>query len=318
MKKKTLVKLVCTVSIVASPLVGFAADTSGVEGTAVKTVNPSVNQASNNAAKENKTGQVLSYMASAAEFTIAAANVSPCSDGHAGACAKVALYTIMGIQSMMQGNEHGNKAADAGYTAGLTDAYSTGNYDPTAGTSSSSLSSMGDSYLKKAEAGLSSLKSQGLVNSSATKVTTPDGKSYNISDMTSPAAMEAAGIPKGAVDAAMAAYAQIEKKGLEKIKIGSQTASNGYEEGGGGAGGGSGSESGSGGADGAYAAGGYGSGKSLLNRDPSSLAAGMSKNYNGEPIGVAADSIFLMMNRRYKVKESQDSFFGIGDFNLKK
>jgi hypothetical protein len=48
------------------------------------------------------------------------------------------------------------------------------------------------------------------------------------------------------------------------------------------------------------------------------LAAGMSKNYNGEPIGVAADSIFLMMNRRYKVKESQDSFFGIGDFNLKK
>ena len=35
----------------------------------------------------------------------------------------------------------------------------------------------------------------------------------------------------------------------------------------------------------------------------------MQKNYNGEAIGVAGDSIFGMMTRRYKVKESQRSFY---------
>lgn len=41
-------------------------------------------------------------------------------------------------------------------------------------------------------------------------------------------------------------------------------------------------------------------------RKPSS--EGLAKEFNGELIGVASDDIFLMMNRRYKLKKEQDSF----------
>lgn len=36
--------------------------------------------------------------------------------------------------------------------------------------------------------------------------------------------------------------------------------------------------------------------------------AGLSTNYNGEPIGVASDSIFEMVKRRYEVKDKENSF----------
>ena len=34
----------------------------------------------------------------------------------------------------------------------------------------------------------------------------------------------------------------------------------------------------------------------------------MTKNFNGEPIGVSADSLFDMMNRRYSLKANQETF----------
>jgi len=37
---------------------------------------------------------------------------------------------------------------------------------------------------------------------------------------------------------------------------------------------------------------------------------GLTKNFNGDPIGVSGDSIFGMMSRRYKLKSNQKSFFG--------
>jgi hypothetical protein len=40
-------------------------------------------------------------------------------------------------------------------------------------------------------------------------------------------------------------------------------------------------------------------------------AEGLSKDFNGELIGVSGDDIFKMMNRRYRLKDSQDSFLGI-------
>jgi len=231
------------------------------------------------------------------------------------ACATAALFTVMALQSLQQGKEHGKVAGASGYTADLTNAYDTGNYDSV----DKQNAAVGNEYLKKAQTSLRTMQGNGYINSTGTKVTSPDGKSYNVSDLTSPAAMQAAGFPKAAIDAAMETYAKIEKKALEKVKIGAQTAANGFEEGGGGSGGLGSGGAGDGEGDGSHVAGAQGLGKgSLTTRDPSSLAAGMSKNYNGEPIGVAADSIFLMMTRRYKVKESQDSFFGANDLLLKK
>jgi len=52
---------------------------------------------------------------------------------------------------------------------------------------------------------------------------------------------------------------------------------------------------------------GDGSGDGTAERSLAS-AEGLSKDFNGELIGVAGDDIFKMMNRRYKLKEDQDSF----------
>ncbi|WP_413559077.1 hypothetical protein [Bdellovibrio sp. HCB209] len=319
---KSLTSAVCSASIAFTPMVGFAAGVDG--GTSSISSTPAINSSANTNAKKNKQAEAFNYVASATEFAVAATNWPPCYEGSAGSCATAALFTIMAIKSMQQAKENGVKAGQSYNTANLTDAYGTGNYDSSTGGLSSdpeyvSASSVGSNYMKKAEAGLSELQAKGLVNSSATKVTTPDGKTYDVDSMNSTAAMASAGIPQGAIDAAMEASKKIEKKALEKVKIGAVTAVNGIDEGGGGMGGGSGRSPS---ADASYSGyPGYGAGGksgSLLDKDPSRLAAGMSKNYNGEPIGVAADSIFLMMSRRYKVKESQDSFFGVSDVDLKK
>ncbi|MFN3454760.1 MAG: hypothetical protein ACK41T_07340 [Pseudobdellovibrio sp.] len=49
-----------------------------------------------------------------------------------------------------------------------------------------------------------------------------------------------------------------------------------------------------------------GEAKKEIERAPSSQ--GLSKEFNGELIGVPGDDIFLMINRRYKLKSEQDSF----------
>jgi hypothetical protein len=42
-------------------------------------------------------------------------------------------------------------------------------------------------------------------------------------------------------------------------------------------------------------------------RKPSS--AGLIKDFHGDMIGAAGDDIFTMMNRRYQLKNEQDTFF---------
>ncbi|MGE5086544.1 MAG: hypothetical protein ACM3MG_09610 [Bacillota bacterium] len=313
-KTKMISKIICSVTLTISPL-GALASSTGVESNSTTSSQPSVNQSASNSSSSNKTGQALSYIASATEFGVAAINWSACGPHNPTPCATAALFTVMALQSLQQGNEHGNVAGASGYTADLTNAYDTGNYDS---ANAARTAAVGNQYLQKAQSSLRTMQGNGYINSTGTKVTSPDGKTYNVSDMTSPAAMQAAGIPKAAIDAAMETYAKIEKKAMEKLKIGAQTAANGFEEGSSGSGGIGSGDSGEGGMPVAgVGTRGLGTGN-LTTRDPSSLAAGMSKNYNGEPIGVAADSIFLMMTRRYKVKESQDSFFGANDLLPKK
>ncbi len=45
-----------------------------------------------------------------------------------------------------------------------------------------------------------------------------------------------------------------------------------------------------------------------FDQDRAPSSEGLAKEFNGELIGVAGDDIFLMMNRRYKLKNEQDSF----------
>jgi hypothetical protein len=68
----------------------------------------------------------------------------------------------------------------------------------------------------------------------------------------------------------------------------------------------------------ALAEGGYGMGEDVVGAGASSTnrirkpaqVKGLTKNFNGDPIGVSGDDIFGMMKRRYILKSNQKTFFG--------
>jgi len=149
-------------------------------------------------------------------------------------------------------------------------------------------------------------------------ITTKDGKTYKASDFADEKSMIAAGIPASEAKALASqlnapgsplAEAGIDAKGelknLPKTDFGAFTAISSD--------GGSGSGSGSENAASKSALGSKdlnGSGGGAKNRKPSAVGEGLVRNFNGDTIGIANDDIFKMMNKRYKLKTSQDSFIG--------
>lgn len=310
--KKILMALIYAGSLLYVPGV-FAAD-STVTGVADTSGGPSVKDASGQASSSNSRGQVMSLLTGGMLATQSYQYFSACyacSPACTSKCVMGAITAGMAVMSMMQAKEHGSVASSSGLTSGLTDGsknpYDTGSYDPT-------LSDSKNPDIQAANAAFNKLKGVNGFNSSKGTITTPDGKEYKVSDFASEKSMKAAGIPSGAIKGAMANIEKLSAKAAEKAeKIVAKAGSS--EDSFGGGGGGSTTivavDDEAGGA-------GAGRGQGLgLKRDPAQLA-GMQKNYNGEPIGVAADSIFLMMNRRYQVKQSQDSFFGDMDLRLQK
>lgn len=324
---KTIIKIMVALSFTMSSCFSFAADkaASGVEATANKkngAPGASVKDGADKSKSANKGAQATQFLTGAMMFAMAASQKPPCSSGNGGSCALMAAFTMMGVLSMMQGKEHGSAAGSAGLTSGLTNGLGDNPFDYSDVDLTNPNNPLSkDPSVKALGNNIKSLESAGY-NAKKGTITTPDGKTYKAKDFSSTAAMAAAGLPPGAAMGIAAAYEEASKKAagkVEKVKLGSMTATAGFEEGGGGGGmDRPASEEGDGSAD--YAATGgenSGAGQINLERDPSSLA-GMQKDYNGEPIGVAADSIFLMMTRRYKVKESQESFYSDAELALQK
>jgi len=310
---KILIKLFCSLllalpSAYADEVVG----TDGLEGTGSKEptgtyTTPAVQDSADNAKGQNSGAQTMSYLMGGMFIATGTPMVSGCPSP---SCPVGIMLIGMGIMSFMQGDSNGDSAGQAAGTSGLTNSY--GTHSTGGGTKPPS------STVKAVEAQVKALEKAGILDSKTGTIKVPNSdKKYKVTDFADAAAMAAAGFPPGAISGAMNAAARAEKSAREKaIKLGAMTAANGYAEGGGGAGGGSGGLA----AAGDYNAGlgaGAGGGAGKLNRDPAQVA-GMQKNFNGEPIGVAADSIFLMMKRRYKVKEGQDSFFTDMDLRIQK
>lgn len=325
--KKVLIGMTCALSVGFSSSVALAADTKtkGVE-TTVNT-QPSVKDGADKTQSQNQTGQIMSYLTGgmyiSTGYTDISAGYASCPYCNYGLIAKGVFEVGLGIMSMQQGNAHGSAANSAGFTGmqtnGLGDPYGTGGVDPLDPRNPNS-PLLKDPAVASAYGNLAKLEKQGILDLKNGTIKAGD-KTYKLSDFSSTGAMAAAGVPKGAIDGLMSWAGGVEKRAaekMEKMKLGSMTAVNGFDEGGGGGqiGGTAPEDSSSMSAGGGVASGAGGLGASGLNRDPSSFS-GMQKNYNGEPIGVAADSIFLMMTRRYKVKESQESFFTDADLALK-
>lgn len=148
------------------------------------------------------------------------------------------------------------------------------------------------------------------IDPKTSSVTTPDGTTITPSDASNPSTLDSKlGLSPGTSARGMQAVQDIAKK---------------YQADHGGLGGGSGDGSLAGAGSGAD---GYGAGDKegpggkynpnksgakpgdVAGRLPASaLVAGLTSKYNGENIGVAADNIFTMVQRRYQLKNEQDSF----------
>lgn len=319
--KRNLIILACSFSVALSPTLAFSQ--TGVETKRIPTpTTPSVNQGASAAAGENSNGKVMSYLAGGISITQGGLNIQKGMSSTpvgTGLIALGSLQVAMGIMSMAQGNAHGATQNQASFTGSLTDGTGTdngpGNLDPMDPRNPNS-PLLKDPTMRAAMNHIKDLEKKGLLNQKKGTIKV-NGKDMKIKDFASADSMAAAGLPAGAIAGAGDYAKEVAKKAaekMEKLKLGAMTASTGYEEGSGG-----GSSSVSSGDDGSMslaATAGPANGLGAA-RDPSSLA-GMQKNYNGEPIGVAADSIFHMMNRRYKVKESQESFFSDAELALQK
>lgn len=327
--KKRFIICAYSFSVALAPTVIFAQ--TGVETRKVEVPTiPSVNQGAGATVGSNSNGKTMSYLAGGISITQGGMNIKAgyaSTPTNGGLIAMGSLQVAMGIMSMKQGNAHGATARMAGYTGALTDGTGTGfsvddspgDLDPMDPRNPNS-PLLKDPTMKAAMNYLKTLEKQGLLNSKKGTIKV-NGKDMKVEDFATPESMAAAGIPAGAVAGAAEFAKEVAAKAaekMEKLKLGAMTASSGYEDGGGA--GASALSLGDAGSMSLAATAGSGSGVVAglgLGRDPSSLA-GMQKNYNGEPIGVAADSIFHMMNRRYKVKESQESFFTDAELALKK
>lgn len=311
MKNVTL-KILIAASIAIQPTVLYA--TQGVE-TTPSSNNASVKDGADKAQSSNSAAKAQQLLSAGLMFAMAAQKYGECSTINKMACVMAGIFAGMGALSLAQSKEHGNVAAGAGLTGNQSDGLGRDPYGYTKPDINDPTNPVATDPNVRA-LGKNMAKIKGMFDPKTGSIRTPDGKSYKASDFASKSAMAAAGIPNGAALGAIAAYGEIQKKAaakVEKLKIGAATEATGFDEGGG-SGSGSVASSGDEGAGMGVAA---ATPRYGLDRDPSSLA-GMQKNYNGEPIGVAADSIFLMMNRRYKVKESQESFYNDAELALQK
>lgn len=266
-------------------------------------------------------GQLINTAVGGANLYAAKQCFSTCGAGGGGCCSMAPVFLLMGIQSLAQAKEQGKTAGEAGGSFSLTDASGMGGgYDPEAvkKLENDPQLKQGMDFVSTAAA-LDAQKDGFSYDPKTGTVTMADGKKLKPSDVSSTGSMQSAGLSQGIIDSASSMEKRIIEGAMKKIdKLGlkAMLASSGEESSGGGGGSGS-SSSSNGNADYAgYGAAQTGSGLGV-DRDPAQVA-GMQKNYNGEPIGVSADSIFKMMNRRYKVKESQSSFLDEAELPFQK
>lgn len=273
-----------------------ATQTTTVGGDTIQT-------AADKSSKNNNSGKLLGMAAMGVTAIGVATNCFPanpsCKWFAAGLAASTAVTVLMGKA------KNGSDATVAAVSTGpVVDSASDSSYG------GSGISYTGTPEWQAAQEQIANLEAQGYkFDRTNGTVTTPDGKKLSSSTFASNASMASAGLTPLEINASNAAKAKMNADIAAKLKGADGSMYDG-DLGGGGAGSATASATS---ADGGLAPGSLGKNNSNLgiNRDPAQVA-GMAKNFNGEPIGVAGDGIFSMMNKRYGVKQQGGSFLSPG------
>lgn len=314
---KTIILLASTVFL-SGP---FALAATGMESATQPSTTPtpsSIRDTSNDTKNSAQMGQLVNIATGAANMALSAEEMSQC-PAHQYKCAMSIAHFIMGVANFAQSKAHGTTASQATSSLNATDTGSQ-TLNPSGGAGYDPQAALNDPAVKNANNFIKDMTGTTVApgkpfayDPKTNTVITASGKTLKVNDVSSPGGMAAAGISKDVIDSAMASQKEILAEAMKKVE-GYKTAAgagSSEESASGGGGWGASGGAGGGGADG-HGVGGLNAGGSAaglgIDRDPAQLA-GMQKNYNGEAIGVAGDSIFGMMTRRYKVKESQRSFY---------
>ncbi len=267
--------------------------------TTTSTSYETLEQSSRDTVQNGQKGQAVATVMKVGLYAAGAYYASQCGPGSPSACVQAAVMFLMGSQAAKSAKSFNAPIANAWDNACTYSTLGCGN-TPTNPYSASLTPGVINENKSDADAqNISDALSKGgyAVDLESGKIKTPKG---NIgSDSSSlEASLGAEGL-KGL----MGQVSDIEKDAKSKVdQIKNATAALGFDGGGGNF---------------AIGEGGYGDGldggvASKLDRlrKPAAQAKGLTKNFNGDPIGVASDSIFEMMSRRYNLKNSQKSFFG--------
>lgn len=247
-------------------------------------------------------GQSTAKIIQIATMGVAVAHVPQCGSMNPGACAIAAVMFGMSAQAGRSSSSFGYAADHAAgneckYSASTVGSCSSSNPYTAALTPGV----INEGKLQEDQIRVKENLSKGgfTVDVESGKIKGPNGEM----DLNDPASLEA-GLGSDAYAKVMSQAKEIEKNAknkVDQIKIANVSADDGGA-------GGVGSIAPAEGYSQDGAEGGGGSYAKTDERNPAT--AGLTKNFNGEPIGVAADSIFAMMSRRYQLKNNQKTFFG--------
>lgn len=283
------------------------------------TADPSAYQNAVNIAAGNKQASGMASQAAGMFQSIGQGFMSCCSKNPGCCAAAIAMFIKAGKSNSQAGVNFGT-GLSADYTAGGTYAYddygggatSASRNADAAGREANSQAAKFAAMLKDMEAGKYPVK----FDSKSNTFSDPNGKKYKSSDFDSDSSMAAAGIPKASIDDINGKTKQVEKSVMEKMKTMAALAPRGEYEDQSMMGSYSGNSQSAGNE--VLAPGPQGVDRAAIQREVASSVLGMSKNYNGNPIGVSVDSIFSMMTRRYQLKDKQNTFFDDSEILLRR
>ncbi|MGE0632195.1 MAG: hypothetical protein AB7O96_07285 [Pseudobdellovibrionaceae bacterium] len=279
--------------------------TDGMRGSA--SLSPTIKDGASNAAKEQGGGSGANAAMGAGLMAAGAAMMINETTRPVGM-----MMMMMGAQALMQaGNQSGTQKSNADTANKMSynpsSSSSGGLSDPTTGVDpkdpfGNPASLTRTSSYKQAMANLKKAEALGLkIDPKAGTATLPNGKTVPLTS----AGMASSGLGSSAFQAAKREADKLSEKAFADMK--KSLVSSMGEDGGGGGGFGSSSSSSSSEEESDAALGVNAESNSLADRGAASVA-GLTKDFNGEPIGVAGDSIFDMIARRYQRKDKQDFF----------
>ncbi len=254
---------------------------------------------------QNQAAQIKAKMISSALNSAGKKLISKCctSKKCASQCPVGIALVVMGGMASQQAKSHGGTARQAGSTMAATDAFSNGEKDSY--NDGKKVGADGFGFVKIGEDLASGFKKNKIpVTFDGKNLVGPNGLKIGPDDVMSASSMAAAGLSKDNISSISAELSNADKAADNKVKY--TTPDFGFSEGGGGGAFGSSPTSGET-AEGMNQFGSEGQAE-LGSMNAKAETSGLTKDYNGDPIGVSNDSIFNMMTRRYQLKERQATF----------